>query len=222
MNPSVKNRLILRACIVVVAGLVLSSYGSAAAFAQNAADAVVQAEPAVHTPAIPWQWYIAPIAAIVALIMAMKFYKEVMAADEGTPLMQEIASYVRSGALAYLKQQYKVVLIVFAVLSGILAFMAFGLHVQHKIVPVAFLTGGFFSGLCGWFGMKMATNAAHRTTAGARRSLNDGLVVAFRAGAVMGLVVVGFGLIDITGWFYLLNNVIPAFLRDFHMSLIEI
>ena len=222
MNPSVKNRLIIRACIVVVAALVLASY-STPAFAQDGGtDAAVQAEPAVHSPAIPWQWYIAPIAAIVALFMAMKFYKEVMAADEGTPLMQEIAGYVRAGALAYLKQQYKVVFIVFVILCGVLAFMAFGLHVQHKIVPVAFLTGGFFSGLCGWFGMKMATNAAHRTTAGAKRSLNDGLVVAFRAGAVMGLVVVGFGLIDITAWFFLLNNVLPKFMTDFHMSLNEI
>jgi inorganic pyrophosphatase/K(+)-stimulated pyrophosphate-energized sodium pump len=223
VNPSVKNRPIIRACIVVVAGLVLSFYGSTLAFAQDGgADGAAQAEPALQHAAIPWQWYIAPIAAIVALFMALKFYKEVMASDEGEPLMQEIASYVRAGALAYLKQQYKIVVIVFIVLSGILAFMAFGLHVQHRIVPVAFLTGGFFSGLCGWFGMKMATNAAHRTTAGAKKSLNDGLVVAFRAGAVMGLVVVGFGLIDITGWFFMLNNVIPALKSDFHMSLNEI
>jgi len=222
VKPSVKNRLLPRVCIVVVATFVLA-FCSTLAFAQDGgATAAAPAASAVHSVAIPWQWYIAPIAALVALFMAMKFYKEVMAADEGEPLMQEIAGYVRAGALAYLKQQYKIVFIVFILLSGILAFMAFGLHVQHKIVPVAFLTGGFFSGLCGWFGMKMATNAAHRTTAGAKRSLNDGLVVAFRAGAVMGLVVVGFGLIDITGWFFMLHNVIPALMSDFHMSLNDI
>ena len=99
----------------------------------------------------------------------------------------------------------------------LVAFMAFSLHVQHKIVPLAFLTGGFFSGLCGFLGMWTATNAAHRTTAGARDSLNKGLVVAFRSGAVMGLVVVGFGLLDITGWFLLLRYVLP-----FEMSLNEI
>jgi len=167
-------------------------------------------------------WWIAPFGAIVALFMARKFYNEVMASDEGDPRMIEIAGYVRSGALAYLKQQYKIVFVVFAVLSALLAFMAFGLNVQHKIVPIAFLTGGFFSGLCGWFGMKMATNAAHRTTAGARHSLNRGLVVAFRAGAVMGMVVVGFGLIDIVGWFLILRHLAPALIEGFHMSLNEI
>ena len=175
-----------------------------------------------YTGAIPPAWYIAPIMAAVALIMAIKFYFEMKAADEGTPLMQEIASYVRSGARAYLTRQYKVVAIVFVVLSAILAFMAFVLHVQHKIVPVAFLTGGFFSGVCGWYGMKTATQAAHRTTAGAMKSLNDGLTVAFRAGAVMGLIVVGFGLIDITGWFFALHVVAPKLIDGFHMSLNEI
>ncbi|MCZ6698197.1 MAG: sodium-translocating pyrophosphatase, partial [Planctomycetota bacterium] len=170
---------------------------------------------------IPSFWYIAPIAAVIALFMAYKFYKEVMAADEGDDLMKEIAGYVRAGAMAYLFRQYKVVVVVFIGLSAILAFMAFGLKVQHEIVPLAFLTGGFFSGLCGWFGMKMATNAAHRTTAGARRSLNDGLVVAFRAGAVMGMVVVGFGLIDITGWFFALHYIAPK-LGLYDMTLNEI
>ena len=171
--------------------------------------------------AIPQIWIIAPVAAFIALLMAFRFYKEVMSKDEGDPLMKEIAGYVRAGAMAYLKQQYKIVVIVFIGLSAILAFMAFVLKVQHGIVPVAFLTGGFFSGLCGWFGMGMATRAAHRTTAGARKSLNEGLVVAFRAGAVMGLVVVGFGLIDITGWFFVLQVLAPKFMPDFHMSLNE-
>ncbi|MCZ6655068.1 MAG: sodium-translocating pyrophosphatase, partial [Planctomycetota bacterium] len=172
-------------------------------------------------PAIPVIWWIAPIGAIFALIMAVKFYKEVLAADEGDELMKTIASYVRDGAMAYLWRQYKVVSVVFLVLAGILAFMAFVLHVQHWIVPFAFLTGGFFSGLCGFLGMKTATMAAHRTTAGARHSLNRGLVVAFRAGAVMGMVVVGFGLIDIAGWFLLLYKFFPEVL-DIHMSLNEI
>ncbi len=171
---------------------------------------------------IPWAWYIAPIMALFALIMAYRFYREVMEADEGEPLMQEIAGYVRNGAMAYLKQQYKVVALVFVVLCAILAFMAFGLKVQHKIVPVAFLTGGFFSGLCGFLGMKMATYAAHRTTAAAKKSLNEGLTVAFRAGAVMGLIVVGFGLIDITMWFAALHWLAPRVIDGFHMSLNEI
>jgi len=171
---------------------------------------------------IPGAWYVAPIMSVFALFMAYKFHREVMAADEGEPLMQEIASYVRDGAMAYLKQQYKVVALVFVVLCAILAFMAFGLKVQHKIVPVAFLTGGFFSGLCGFLGMKMATHAAHRTTAGAKKSLNEGLIVAFRAGAVMGLIVVGFGLIDITGWFFALHVLAPKYISGFHMSLNEI
>lgn len=171
---------------------------------------------------IPGFWYLAPIMAAVALYMARKFYTQVMDADEGEPLMQEIAGYVRNGAMAYLKRQYWVVAGVFVVLILLLWWMASGLEVQHPIVPIAFLTGGFFSGLCGFLGMRMATNAAHRTTAGAKKSLNDGLRVAFRAGAVMGLVVVGFGLIDITGWFFILHVVAPAMLKDFHMSLNEI
>jgi len=222
---SVKSRLFGKVLTVLMIALAIWFVSSEVSVAQDAvADGSAQAAQtsAGQSVSIPWQWYIAPLAAVVALLMALKFYKEVMRADEGEPLMQEIAGYVRAGALAYLKQQYKIVFVVFMVLSGILAFMAFGLHVQNRIVPVAFLTGGFFSGLCGWLGMKMATNAAHRTTAGAKRSLNDGLVVAFRAGAVMGLVVVGFGLVDITGWFFMLHNVIPAFMSDFHMSLNEI
>jgi len=150
---------------------------------------------------IPVIWYLAPICGFIALIMAFKYYMEVKNSDEGDPDMIKIAGYVREGAMAYLFRQYRVVAIVFVVLMGVLAWMAYGLHVQHGIVPFAFLTGGFFSGLCGFFGMKTATMAAHRTTAGAREGLNRGLRVAFRAGAVMGLVVVGFAVIDITFWF---------------------
>ncbi len=160
-------------------------------------------------PAIPWIWWIAPVGGLFALIMAWVYYKQVMAADEGDARMKEVAGYVREGAMAYLRRQYMVVGVVFVVLMGVLAFMAYVLHVQHWIVPFAFLTGGFFSGLCGYLGMWTATNAAHRTTAGARRSLNDGLVVAFRAGAVMGMVVVGFALLDITLWFLGLYYLMP-------------
>ena len=150
---------------------------------------------------IPLLWYSAPLCGIVALVMARKYYNEVLASDEGDADMIKIAGYVREGAMAYLFRQYRVVAVVFLVLMAILAWMAFGLHVQHGLVPFAFLTGGFFSGLCGYIGMRTATMAAHRTTAGARKSLNQGLYVAFRAGAVMGLVVVGFAVIDITFWF---------------------
>jgi inorganic pyrophosphatase/K(+)-stimulated pyrophosphate-energized sodium pump len=175
---------------------------------------------AEHTPDIPLLWWIAPLGAAFALYMARRFHGEVLACGEGDPEMIAIASYVREGAMAYLRRQYKVVMLVFIVLSGVLAWMAFGLGVQHRIVPVAFLTGGFFSGLCGFLGMSTDTVAAHRTAAGARESLNRGLVVAFRAGAVMGLVVVGFGLIDITGWFLILYKLAPRL--GYHMSLNEI
>jgi len=150
---------------------------------------------------LPGIWWLAPIGSILALVFAYLFYKEVIAADEGTDLMKEIAAHVREGAYAYLWRQYRVVTIVFIGLSVVLAIMAFVFHAQHKIVPFAFLTGGFFSGLAGFIGMKTATSASARTTEGARNSLNRGLQIAFRSGAVMGLVVVGLGLIDICGWF---------------------
>ncbi|GJM23658.1 MAG: hypothetical protein DHS20C16_00730 [Phycisphaerae bacterium] len=197
---------------VLLVALVVCS-AATTAVAQDNADggtAVAAASDAAARSPIPGIWYCAPAFAIVALLFARKFYSEVMAADEGDESMIKIASYVREGAMAYLNRQYKVVFWVFVVLAAILAFMAYGLHVQHKIVWFAFLTGGFFSGLCGYLGMRTATIAAHRTTAGARASLNRGLVVAFRAGAVMGLVVVGFALIDITAWFYILNTYVPS------------
>ena len=149
---------------------------------------------------IPMIWWVAPIMAFVALGFAWKFYTEVKAADPGDAKMQEIAGHVTAGALAYLKRQYKVVGVFFFIVSVILFFMGQA-KLQHQIVFIAFLTGGFFSGLCGWLGMKTATLASNRTTQGAKESLNRGLTVAFRAGAVMGMVVVGFGLLDICGWF---------------------
>ncbi len=154
---------------------------------------------------IPTVFWLVPIASIVALGMAFFFFRQMMGEDEGTPRMREIALYVRKGAMAYLKQQYKVVGIVFVVLCALFAFMAYGLNVQNPWVPFAFLTGGFFSGLAGFFGMKTATYASARTANAARKSLNAGLKVAFRSGAVMGLTVVGLGLLDIAIWFVVLN-----------------
>lgn len=154
---------------------------------------------------IPTVFWLVPIASIVALGMAFFFFRQMMAEDEGSPRMKEIALYVRKGAMAYLKQQYKVVGIVFVVLCILFAFMAYGLNVQNPWVPFAFLTGGFFSGLAGFFGMKTATYASARTANAARKSLNAGLKVAFRSGAVMGLTVVGLGLLDIAIWFVVLN-----------------
>jgi len=193
----------LAAITLGVFGGIDSAFGQAQF--ETARPAVTEHVEYVGNPPKPMLWYIAPICGLIALGMAWKFYREVQASDEGDPDMIKIAGYVREGALAYLKRQYRVVAIVFLVLIAILCGMAFLLHVQHGLVPFAFLTGGTFSGLCGWIGMKTATMAAHRTTAGAREGLNRGLRVAFRAGAVMGLVVVGFGVVDITGWFFFLH-----------------
>ena len=154
---------------------------------------------------IPSVFWLVPMASVVALGMAFFFFRQMMGEDEGTPRMREIALYVRRGAMAYLRQQYKVVGIVFAVLCVVFAFMAYGLHAQNPWVPFAFLTGGFFSGLAGFFGMKTATYASARTANAARKSLDSGLKVAFRSGAVMGLTVVGLGLLDIAIWFVVLS-----------------
>ena len=165
----------------------------------RAADTVAAAE--VVERMLPGWWWAAPAAGVAALIMAYFFYRSIMAANPGNARMQEIAGYVREGAYAYLRRQYKVVGIVFLVLVALLSYMAFVLGVQHRLVPFAFLTGGLFSGLAGFIGMKTATAASSRTAQGASESLNRGLTIAFRAGAVMGLTVVGLALIDITGWF---------------------
>ncbi|MGX8695614.1 MAG: sodium/proton-translocating pyrophosphatase, partial [Prevotella sp.] len=154
---------------------------------------------------IPSEFWLVPVSSVVALSMAWFFFRQMMSAEEGTPRMKEIAGHVRRGAMAYLKQQYKVVGIVFAVLCVVFAFMAYGLGVQNPWVPFAFLTGGFFSGLAGFFGMKTATYASARTANAARQSLDAGLKIAFRSGAVMGLTVVGLGLLDIAIWFLVLN-----------------
>ena len=156
---------------------------------------------------IPSVFWLIPIASVVALGMAWFFFRSMMKEDEGTDRMKEIAAHVRKGAMAYLKQQYKVVAIVFVVLAVIFAFMAYVMKVQNPWVPFAFLTGGLFSGLAGFFGMKTATYASARTAHGARTGLDKGLKIAFRSGAVMGLVVVGLGLLDIAIWFVVLNAV---------------
>ena len=156
---------------------------------------------------IPLVFWLIPIASVVALGMAWLFFRSMMKEDEGTERMKEIAAHVRKGAMAYLKQQYKVVTIVFVVLAIVFAFMAYVLKVQNPWVPFAFLTGGLFSGLAGFFGMKTATYASARTAHGARTGLDKGLKIAFRSGAVMGLVVVGLGLLDIAIWFIVLNAV---------------
>ena len=154
---------------------------------------------------IPSVFWLVPVASLVALGMALYFYLQMKKADEGTDRMKEIAMHVRKGAMAYLKQQYKAVTVVFVVLAVIFAIMAYGFQLQNPWVPFAFLTGGLFSGLAGFFGMKTATYASARTANAARQSLNAGLKVAFRSGAVMGLTVVGLGLLDIAIWFVVLN-----------------
>ena len=155
-------------------------------------------------------FWLVPASSVLALVFAWYFHRQMMQESEGTPQMMKIAAAVRKGAMSYLKQQYKIVGIVFVCLAIMFAIMAYGFHVQNAWVPVAFLTGGFFSGLSGYLGMKTATYASARTAHAARKSLNSGLRIAFRSGAVMGLVVVGLGLLDISFWYLLLNAVIPA------------
>jgi K(+)-stimulated pyrophosphate-energized sodium pump len=151
-------------------------------------------------------WFI-PVASVIALVFAWMFFKNMMKSSEGTDRMKEIAQHVREGAMAYIKRQYKVVTYVFIILFVILTLLAF-FKVQNPFVPVAFLTGGFFSGLCGYLGMRTATYASARTAHGASESLNRGLKIAFRSGAVMGLVVVGFALLDISLWYLALDKLV--------------
>lgn len=156
---------------------------------------------------IPSVFWLVPVASITALAAAWFFFRSMMKEDEGTERMREIAGHVRKGAMAYLKQQYKIVTIVFIILAALFAFMAYVMKVQNPWVPFAFLTGGFFSGLAGFLGMKTATYASARTANAARCGLDSGLKIAFRSGAVMGLVVVGLGLLDIALWFVILSAV---------------
>ena len=163
-------------------------------------------------------WLVALVGSVVALVFAVRFYKWMKEQDEGDERMIEIAGHVRDGANAYLWRQYRVVFIFFLVTSILLAIVAFGFEAQSGLVPFAFLTGGFFSALAGWFGMKTATWASSRTAQGCKQSLNAGLQVAFRSGAVMGLTVVGLGLLDICLWFAALYWLAPMMGHTFTLE----
>ena len=197
------------------ATLAVSSLAAFAMTLLSSAVAVAAAEPAADErvwlfgPYGFW-WLVGVGGASLALYQAWQFFKWMEAQPAGTPRMIEIAGYVRTGADAYLRQQYKVVAMFFGGIFLLLALMAFVLKVQSAWVPFAFISGGLFSGLAGWFGMKTATLASNRTAAGAERSLNEGLQIAFRSGAVMGLTVVGLGLIDIMLWFFVLYWLVPG------------
>lgn len=154
---------------------------------------------------LPLIFWLVPLSAVMALVFAYLFFRQMMAFEEGTESMKKIATHVRKGASAYLRQQYKVVIVVFLIIAGIFSVLAYGLNVQNPWVPFAFISGGFFSGLAGFFGMKAATYASARVANACRTSLNLGLRLAFRSGAVMGLVVVGLVLVDISAWFIVLN-----------------
>jgi len=155
-------------------------------------------------------FWIAPIASVLAMVFAWRFFRDMRGRDEGTEQMQRIGAYVRTGAMAYLRQQYRVMILVFGVLAAVFAYLAFGLEVQSPWLPATFIAGGFFSALAGYFGMQTATQASTRTTAAARSSLPQALSVAFRSGAVMGLVVVGLGLANLVVWFILVDLFTPG------------
>lgn len=178
--------------------------------------------PQANGIAVAFGWLVALAGSITALYFAYKFFNWMVAQDEGDENMVRIAEYVRQGARAYLSRQYKVVFVFFLVTAALLAVLAFGFGAQSPLVPVAFATGGFFSGLAGWYGMKTATLASSRTAQGAKVSLNQGLQVAFRSGAVMGLVVVGLGLLDICLWFGALYWIAPMLGYDMTLEQITV
>ncbi len=202
MKKTERSRALMTFLIAVLALGAMFVLGPKQALAAGFAESTGRAP-------IPWIWWIGPIGSIIALAFAFYFYKSVMRYSEGTDRMIEIAQAVREGAMAYLSRQYKVVAIAFIALFVIFLILAYGFGVQNKVIPFAFLTGGFFSGLCGFLGMKTATNASARAANAARKGLNDALTIAFRAGAVMGLVVVGFALLDISTWFLILYYLFP-------------
>jgi inorganic pyrophosphatase/K(+)-stimulated pyrophosphate-energized sodium pump len=198
--------------------LLLSTITASASAAESGAEAAKGT--AVDPSAVGIAWGIAFAGSLLALFFARKFFVWMVAQDEGDERMVEIAEYVREGARAYLNRQYKVVAMFFVVVAILLAVLAFGFGVQSKWVPFAFITGGFFSGLAGWYGMKTATMASSRTTQGAKNSLNQGLQVAFRSGAVMGLIVVGLGLLDICLWFAVLHWFIEMPLTEITVTML--
>jgi K(+)-stimulated pyrophosphate-energized sodium pump len=192
-----------------IAGCVLTFASTCvAAEAESAAAAVAEG-------GIPWLWWVAPLGSLAGLFVAYYFYKAMMTAPKGNEKMEAIASYVREGAYAYLFSQYRVVALVFFVLFLIFTGLAY-YGIQNPFVPVAFVTAGFFSALSGFLGMKTATQASSRTAQGAIHSLNSALQVAFRSGAVMGLLVVSFGLINIAIWYWILDRLVytPEHMRD--------
>ena len=230
MNRICRVRTHSLTALLALASVVVLALSAAPALGDELADgAAIAAAEAETFSLFSWPamlWWLAPIGSALALVFAYVFYRQVRSANEGSEKMKEIAAHVREGAYAYLRRQYKVVFIFFAVAAVVLFFMG-RIGVQHKIVWFAFLTGGFFSGLCGFLGMKTATMASNRTAQGAKEGLNRGLTVAFRAGAVMGMVVVGFGLFDIAMWFLLLTRVAPWMFEvfgwgEFHMSFVEV
>jgi K(+)-stimulated pyrophosphate-energized sodium pump len=216
MEPRVKDggkAGVVQSCIGRLVGVLAALFVlacAAPAFAGESAS-TVQIDPI---------WWIAPCGSVLALFFAYIFHKSMVKGDPGDENMQKIAGYVRTGAMAYLKQQYKIVGIFFVVICILLSIMAFVLKVQSPWVPFAFLTGGFFSGLSGYLGMNTATKASNRTAAAAKHSLDAGLKVAFRSGAVMGLVVVGLGLLDISIWFYVLTQVFHLELREVTVTML--
>jgi K(+)-stimulated pyrophosphate-energized sodium pump len=175
---------------------------------------------AANRPALPLLWWLGPLTAVAALVFAWILYRQMLQTSEGNERMREIAQAVREGAMAYLRRQYRVVTVVFIVLFAIFLVLAF-FKLQNPIVPFAFLTGGLFSGICGYIGMKAATNASARTAFAATRSLNGALQVALRGGAVMGLVVVGFALLDITAWFFFLYKLFPSIFPNSFISVAD-
>ncbi|MCA9006877.1 MAG: sodium-translocating pyrophosphatase [Planctomycetaceae bacterium] len=184
--------------------------------AETSADQIVDAD----NSTVVISWCIAIAGAMFALFTAYRFFSWMVNESEGDSTMRKIAEHVREGARAYLDRQFKVVTVFFAIVCALLAFMAFGLKTQSHWVPFAFLTGGFFSALAGWFGMRTATLASARTAHAAKESLNSGLQVAFRSGAVMGLVVVGLGLLDITLWFGVLHWVVKMPLAEITVTML--
>ncbi len=155
---------------------------------------------------LPKIWYLAPFGAFMGLVFAFKYYRDVMASPPGDKLMMEIAGHVREGAYAYLRQQYKIVAIIFLLVAIVLFILAFVLDIQSRLAPFGFLTAGGLSGLAGFLGMRIATQASSRTAEAAKYSLNRGLQVALHSGAVMGLVVVGLALTDLSLWFFVLRH----------------
>lgn len=169
---------------------------------------------------VEYLFYLVPLGSLLALFYALYLYIFVSKQEPGTEKMQEISAAVREGAMAYLKRQYKGVGIFFAVMFVILTIVSLFGYLP-KVVPFAFLTGGFFSALAGFFGMITATKSNCRTAWAASKSLNSGLQVAFKSGAVMGLVVVGLGLLDLSIWFLVLKYVFNAPINEITATMLN-